>query len=408
MRSFLKALLVIGLFGAMSGIVYYFVIAQNLSNRETVLLSVFLTFVSFLLSWVITHYYAEEQYSESLEKATEAHKNNLKMYANKAAEKVNNLSKELSKVSLFLKEALDAQETGDLRYDMLSLEGRVCSVIQMIDTLKSFNDTALSDWQGVIDDILEQRKKEERLTYDYIVQVARQLHDAEQMMRKDGTGQSSQEMLAKELQLIKADLSFALDSMGVRSATVRPPRIKPHQVVILKCPDCGCDVPVLARFVNKNKLLSCGNCHSSLSANTVDGVVALARTDIIESVTECPNCKHENMVSINNKLGTSKNIACAECGTPYSCHVSSAGVIASNNKKLIDDEAYKESVIELVRQRLPAQPWPRGIHQQLAKDISLTPSRVSWAIHQLIARGVFKPQMNGEVLNNNKATSLAE
>jgi transcription elongation factor Elf1 len=398
MRTFLKLAMGLGLVAAIAGTIYYFFIAQNLSNRETVLLSVFLTFVSFLLSWLITHYYAEQQYLDSLKKETEAHKNNLKMYANKAAEKVNNLSKELSRVGLYLKEGLDSQDTGDLRYDMLYLEGRVCSAVQMIDTLKSFNDTALSDWQGVIDDILEQRKKEEQITHENIMLLTKQLYEAEQMFRKPGSEQSSQEMLAKELQLIKSDLLSALDSMGVRIAAPRVPRAKPQQVIMLKCPDCGCDIPILARFINKNKMLTCGNCHSSLSATSTDGVISLMRADIVESVTDCPKCGHENMVSVFNKLGSSKNTICSNCGTPYSCHVSNLGVVASINQKLIEDEAYKENIIEQVRQCLPAQPWPAGVHQMVAKKLSLTPSRVSWAIHELIKRGIFMPQKDGVVL----------
>ncbi|WP_269537244.1 hypothetical protein [Cerasicoccus fimbriatus] len=56
-----------------------------------------------------------------------------------------------------------------------------------------------------------------------------------------------------------------------------------------------------------------------------------------------------------------------------------------------------EQVIDEIERRLPAQPWPKGIHKQIATAMELSNTKVSSAINLLIARGVYKDQFDGEL-----------
>ena len=54
--------------------------------------------------------------------------------------------------------------------------------------------------------------------------------------------------------------------------------------------------------------------------------------------------------------------------------------------------------IEEVAQRLPEQPWPTGIHKQVAEELSVTAGQVSYAIHELIRQGRFRNQVDGKLI----------
>jgi hypothetical protein len=57
-----------------------------------------------------------------------------------------------------------------------------------------------------------------------------------------------------------------------------------------------------------------------------------------------------------------------------------------------------EDVISLVRNELPDQPWPKGIHKEIAKKHGLSNAKVSAAIDALIFRGLFRDQVDGKIL----------
>lgn len=56
-----------------------------------------------------------------------------------------------------------------------------------------------------------------------------------------------------------------------------------------------------------------------------------------------------------------------------------------------------EEVISLVQREMPLQPWPKGVHKEVAKRLGLSNVKVSDAINVLIVRGVFKDQFDGKV-----------
>lgn len=63
--------------------------------------------------------------------------------------------------------------------------------------------------------------------------------------------------------------------------------------------------------------------------------------------------------------------------------------------KLLDAD-----ILEKVKNELPAQPWEKGIHKIVAERMGTTNKLVSIAIQQLIANKIFKPQVDGVVLDH--------
>jgi len=65
----------------------------------------------------------------------------------------------------------------------------------------------------------------------------------------------------------------------------------------------------------------------------------------------------------------------------------------SHERKILDLELLNE-----IKLALPPQPWPTGAHKAVAIKFNISNSLVSLAIQQLIARGDFKPQINGVLI----------
>jgi hypothetical protein len=59
-----------------------------------------------------------------------------------------------------------------------------------------------------------------------------------------------------------------------------------------------------------------------------------------------------------------------------------------------------EDVLEKVENLLPAQPWPTGVHKEVAEQLNLPIKLVSSAIQELIISGKFFHQIDGIVITN--------
>ena len=46
---------------------------------------------------------------------------------------------------------------------------------------------------------------------------------------------------------------------------------------------------------------------------------------------------------------------------------------------------------------LPSQPWPDGIHKEIAEKLDVSPRMVNKYINELMARGGFMPQVDGQL-----------
>ncbi|GAI57249.1 unnamed protein product, partial [marine sediment metagenome] len=132
---------------------------SELSSREYLFLSILLTGLAIAASWLGTSRgfkATSEQMKQSLK---DEYSENLRTYALKAAEKVQNLSSEIERLTEYLRESLTIGESADIKLAQEKLK----TATLMLETLKSVNDTALSDWRGIISDEL---KKQEEVQTD--------------------------------------------------------------------------------------------------------------------------------------------------------------------------------------------------------------------------------------------------
>ncbi len=76
--------------------------------------------------------------------------------------------------------------------------------------------------------------------------------------------------------------------------------------------------------------------------------------------------------------------------------------IEKRKDSLIAYKTYKleESFIAKVKSKMPTQPWPAGIHKQIASELSVPSGKVYQAIDTLIKQGVFYIQKDGVLYSN--------
>ena len=167
--------------------------SDSLTSRENVLFSVLLTVLSIGFSIIISHFYYESSRSSSIDDIKKDYQSNLTLYAEKAAEKVDNLSNELTKLSLYLQQEDEHDFSSDIA--LLIKEEKIRSSIHIIETLKSVNDKSLSDWRGVIPEEDIEEKNEMRSEREAIF---KQLVDSYQSILKDSTNSTGVEGVDQE------------------------------------------------------------------------------------------------------------------------------------------------------------------------------------------------------------------
>ena len=85
-----------------------------------------------------------------------------------------------------------------------------------------------------------------------------------------------------------------------------------------------------------------------------------------------------------------------------------ARLLKSNGLNAIAGIEVDEDMVSRVREQLPPQPWPTGTHKVIAEKLGCKPKSVTAAITELIRRGVFKPQHDGQVLDIARSAEEAE
>jgi hypothetical protein len=66
-------------------------------------------------------------------------------------------------------------------------------------------------------------------------------------------------------------------------------------------------------------------------------------------------------------------------------------------KKKVPYVPVEEDIIESVRMLLPPQPWPKGIDKEIKNQLNISNSKYHHAVDELIKRGYFKKQVNGQL-----------
>jgi hypothetical protein len=236
MSRFLKTIAVLMFAGV---ILIMYLLGTNVPTaRESSLLSIIMFMLSTLATWILSHFYAETTHKQAIEEVKNLYQSNLRTYALKASEKVNNLSKQLSLLGVYLQQELDATDYDSPGDELLVKEERIGAAIQMVNVLKSVNDTGLSDWQGVIGSELDQQRKErdERLQdLNKLVEQYLVLQHENIPSKKEDTGK-----LNSEIQSLKEQLSAL--SAGIIGSPIHLTRRtkQARQSIENPCPACRC------------------------------------------------------------------------------------------------------------------------------------------------------------------------
>jgi len=376
----------------------------NLSPKETSLLGIVLTGLSIFASWAVTDMYSESQSKQAIEDVQELHRSNLRTYALKAAEKVTNLSNELNKLSAYLQQELDCDDYRSVEEELHSKEERVESAIHIINTLKSANDTSLSDWQGVIGEELEEqreeiieREAEFRETLERMEQLVA-IQTSELQSRQEST-----QSVRDEVDALRRDLRFMVSAAS--GIPVPLPRIlKDSKSVRGRCPSCGASIQYRQSPRKTGiKALRCSQCDTALVSrfDESSGYRLSLRLPQNEAVV-CPKCTSVTTVALDPVPGFRLRITCEKCGARIRISRSGQSLVVREEPQppppaLPDGGPLTEDIVERVAQELPPQPWPHGTHRSVAEKLGLSVSLVRRATGKLVDDGRFLQQIDGKL-----------
>jgi transcription elongation factor Elf1/flagellar basal body-associated protein FliL len=401
MKIFVRILMIAAI-AAGIGYCIHLLGAGNLTPRESGLLSIVLTGLSILASWIVSDMYSASQHKTAIAEVQEAHRTNLRTYALKAAEKVTNLSNELSRLSTYLQQELDYTDYRNTEEELQAKEERLESAIHLLSTLKSVNDTSLSDWQGVIGDELAEQREEmherEQEWRETLMDIERQLamkniHDrAKSDPNKDA--REEMEALRREIRLAASAISGV--SLPFHRAS------KNRQMIELPCTRCGNNLKYRQAINTKSiKGVKCPVCETRFVAryDEIRGAYLIPRIPVEEKFI-CPSCGAEGTLALDPVPSGNASGECRQCGQGVTLTraFNSVRVRLSSHQNHSPEQITPE-LIEKVRMRLPKQPWPTGVHREIASELGISPTKANRAIYELIKMGEYSPQEYGVVLD---------
>ena len=405
-----RIVLLAGFIAAIFYTLYLFA-TPELTVRESTLLGVQLAVCSIMASWLITHLYAARARREEIQEVQEKNQSNLRMYGLKAAEKVNNVSNELEKLSVYLEAELNFTDYASSDEELNAKEERIESAIHIIRTLKSVNDTSLSDWQGVIGEELDEQKQQRIENEEELSALVDRVEHLLEDQRQGLVGsQESTAGLRHELATLRRDLRTVVIELGRPTLLTKVERRGKREDVAQHCPSCGGGITYRQRAKSSSvKTITCPNCGAKLVArfNGIDGHYLEVRGPKVESVL-CPECLEREAVWVDNVPGAGINVKCGSCGLIYRTTRSLEGVTvgkinvvaapgsasAAGPSKV---EEGIEKLLDTVYGVLPPQPWPTGIHKIVAAKLRLEPKTVSRVLTELMHLGRCKLQINGKL-----------
>ena len=299
----------------------FMVAFAELTNKESALLGIVLTMLSFVSSWLVSRHFSDRSHKQAIEEVKEQHSSNLRTYALNAAEKVNNLSNELAKLSVYLQQELE-EDGEDLSTEELynSSYERIESAVHIVNTLKSVNDTYLSDWKGVIGEELNEKFEEQQERENELKELVQKV----ELILKNKPAEQAQssvndvQKLSKQINDIRRDLNLTLNS--VSGTFVRPARhfstIK-KEVVFKNCPNCNFEIKYKQRPKGSSfKLITCENCSAKLNAIWREEQGFLLEPErLISETYDCPSCNFSIVTDLTSRPHGKAVTACSNCGT---------------------------------------------------------------------------------------------
>ncbi|MBS1159835.1 MAG: hypothetical protein H6R15_2254 [Proteobacteria bacterium] len=368
----------------------------DLSGRESALFGTVLTFASILAGGLITHAYAQRSNAEAIADVADFHQRNLRTYALKAAEKVNNLSKELARLSTYLTDELDETDYRSVDEELLAKEERIQSTIHMLDTLRSVNDTSLSDWRGVIGEELNEQQVEQAERTEEINELLDRFSTLE-AAHLDVQKKFDSIALQQELEELKKGLrTLVKDVTGV---PLKRSNDKGYVLLSESCPSCGSIVSYRQKPRPQSpKAITCKNCGLGLISeySEIHGFSLRVRKLVPESVT-CISCENVMSVELDEWPTASATLRCENCEENIRVSRASGVLKISVIPQLKSKYPLTDEIIHSVRDTMPSQPWPKHIHKTVAEKLGLPPQQIQRAIKHLINIGVFMDQIDGQI-----------
>jgi hypothetical protein len=382
-----------------------FLIARGeLTSRESAMLGILVTILSVLASWLVTHLYSTSQYDSAIVEVREEYRNNLRTYALKAAEKVNNLSNELNKLSIYLEEELNYTDYRSSDEELLAKEERIESAIHLIRTLKSVNDTALSDWEGVIGEELDEHREEQQERQDELKALIERVESFVEDRREIAGARRDADTLKDDVEKLRHQLRVAMFQLSDTTIPKRIRKKEPKQSVSTECPVCHAQIEYRQRSNARSfKQVPCRSCGKKLvSTYSPSHGFQLKPREEQHIEVKCPKCETPNNSRLDNFPGSSVLISCSSCKDPFRVYRTLDGLDVRSSTMPTPriskaDSDLTEEIIDRVRSALPPQPWPTGVHHELATRLVLPPSLVSRAIQKLIRDKVVFLQIDGVV-----------
>lgn len=365
----------------------------TLTSKESTLLSTFLTFLAVGIGWGISHYYATQDKAKAIADVRDFEQRTLRTYALKAAEKVTNLSRELNRLSAYLQEELEYTEYRSAEEELFAKEERLQSAIHLIGSLRSINDTSLSDWQGVIGEELQ----EQQLAVETRVETLAELAGRIATLERNSVDQARSNDVEEEIEELKRTVrSLTSDVSGVSftSRKVRPT----YRQVDASCPEC--QAPVRFKLRDRDgarKAVQCKECSCNLIAEyTESGDPTLRKREQLEEEVNCPTCHGTVELYLDEWPTASTTVVCSHCNDRLTVSRIERG---KNIRAVLQQgkaaRGLTPEVLERIRVALPPQPWPKGVHMEVAQKLGERPQNVKRAISHFIKAGIFSDQIDG-------------
>lgn len=383
------------------GVSIYFIAGGDLTPKESALVSVISTILAILATWVITHIYTQSQHKKAIEEVQQAHLSNLRTYALKAAEKVNNLSNQLNRLAAYLEEVFEYDETTDMHDTFLENQQRIGSAIHIINTLKSVNDTALSDWEGVIADELDEQRLRQAEKEQELAELIDRLETlSESQIDTQRYAQDSTETLSREMESIRKDIRSMASTLGLTPLRFTKPFARKLRVHVSNtCPECRQPVEYRQKEDLKSvKKVTCKSCNAQLVATyDPDKKFILQKTTLAQEQVTCLACKTPITVQLDTYPNASRLLECTNCHAQLIFTRTGSEITAKIRKTSPEPKLLTDEILESVRNALPPQPWPEGTSKMIAEKLGLSPRIVSQAVSKLIRRRVVDLQYYGQL-----------
>ena len=373
----------------------YIAATRQLTTNETVMLGIILTVLSVLISWVLTHLYSQATLRTSTEEVKRLHAENIRTFAVKAAEKVFNLSTEFDRLNSYLRN-IDYSDIESTEIEILVLNERIHATVHLIETLKSMNDTFLSDWRGVIGDEIQQQQNLEQ----QISEIQAQLESQERMkdfLEEHTVSYDDLEGVQQHIDEMERRLREMISELPFRVRPITRKLIK--QDIPIDCPSCAStNVSTLKMRKGARKLIYCANCKKPFKIEVdSSGSLTAEVIPIVDFQIACILCSSEIHDTIPDYPGAFKRVTCQNCELEVTVVKTKDGVNAEAGYR----KRLPAKFIEEVFENLPAQPWPKGVHKEIAERLGVSNSAVTSAIAKLLDEGRIAKRSTGADVGDN-------